>query len=96
MNKFLAVVALCATSFVVPVMPTQAATMLTDAEANCLVFPMFKKECWQMGAERATAVPKAVAAATTKAADAALDIKVPVRWWDCHAAPQGSKHLLDC
>jgi hypothetical protein len=89
MNKFLAVVALCATSLAVPVVPVQAAPVLTDAQANCLIFPMFKKECWHMGAETMTS-------ATKKTADAALDIKVPVKWWECKTAPKGSKYLLVC
>jgi hypothetical protein len=99
MQKFVAVAALCVASFAMPVLPAQAAPTLSDAEANCLIFPMFKKECWDMGAEKAMAVPAAAATATVAAADAvtdtAKDIKLPLLW-NCTAAPAGSGHLLDC
>jgi len=99
MQKFIAVAALCVASFAMPVLPTQAAPALSDAEANCLIFPMFKKECWQMGAEKAEEATATVAAATVTAADAATDtakdIKLPLIW-NCSAAPAGSGHLLDC
>jgi hypothetical protein len=99
MHKFIAVAALCAASFAMPVLPTQAAPAMSDAKANCLIFPMFKKECWDMGVENAKAVPAAVATATVAAADAATDtakdIKLPLVW-NCKAAPAGSGHLLDC
>jgi hypothetical protein len=45
MQKYLAVAALCVASFAMPVLPTQAAPMLSETEANCLIFPMLKKEC---------------------------------------------------
>ncbi|RYG95551.1 MAG: hypothetical protein EON57_16470 [Alphaproteobacteria bacterium] len=99
MQKFVAVAALCVASFVMPVLPTQAAPALSDAETNCLIFPMLKKECWQMGADMAMAVPATVATATVAAADAAVDtaedIKLPL-WPTCTKAPAGSGHLLDC
>jgi len=99
MQKFLAVAALCVASFAMPVLPTQAAPTLSDAEASCLVFPMFKKECWQLGAEKAMAVPAAVATTTVAAADAAEDVadgaKLPLLW-NCTRAAAGSGHLLDC
>jgi len=99
MQKFVAVAALCVASFAMPVLPTQAAPAMSDAEANCLIFPMFKKECWQMGADMAMAVPAAAATATVEAADAAAetaeDIKLPL-WPTCTVAPAGSGHLLDC
>ena len=98
MKKVLAVAALCAASFAMPVLPGQAAP-LSDAEANCLVFPMFKKECWELGAERARVMPAAVtttAAATVEAADDAADgVQLPL-WGNCTRAPAGSGHLLDC
>ncbi len=99
MHKFLAVAALCVVSFAVPVLPSQAAPMMSEAETNCLIFPMFKKECWEMGAEKAMAVPAAVATATVATTDAAVDtakdIKLPM-WPTCSKAPAGSGHLLDC
>jgi hypothetical protein len=99
MHKFLAAAALCVVSFAVPVLPTQAAPIMSDADTNCLIFPMFKKECWEMGAQMAAAVPTAVvatAAATTDAAeDTAKDIKLPMLM-HCTRAPAGSGHLLDC
>jgi hypothetical protein len=99
MHKFVAVAALCVASFAMPVLPTQAAPTLSDAEANCLIFPMFKKDCWELGAQKAKAVPAAVAttaAVTVDAADdAAHDVKLPLLW-HCSRAPAGSGHLLDC
>ena len=96
MHTLLAVVALCATGFAVPVLPTQAAPLLTDDQANCLVFPMLKKECWQMGADMVAAPVQTVAMAAGKAADATGEVKLPLKWWNCSAAPSGSGHLLDC
>jgi hypothetical protein len=95
MQKYLAVAALCAASLVMPVLPAHAAPALSEAEANCLIFPMLKKECWEMGAERAAAVPAAMASVTVDAADAAGDMKV-LLLWNCTRAPAGSGHLLDC
>jgi len=105
MHKFIAVAALCVACFAVPVLPSQAAPM-SKAQSNCLIFPMFKKECWDMGAETAMAVPAMAMAATTAtvdaAADAASDVKLPVMdmklpmLMDCSTAPAGSGHLLDC
>ena len=92
MNKLLVVAALVASSFAVPVLPASAASTLSDAEANCLIFPMFKKECWEMGAAHAKAATASVAMATEEAAD---DVKLPL-WWNCTRAPAGSGHLLDC
>jgi len=96
MKKLIAVAALCATSFAVPVLPVQAAPALSKAEANCLIFPIFKKECWELGAKQASAVPKAASKAGSEMAQAALDVKVPLPWWKCTAAAKGSGHLLDC
>ncbi|WP_374621112.1 hypothetical protein [Devosia sp.] len=96
MHRILAVVALCATSFAVPILPTQAAPLLTDDQANCLIFPMLKKECWQMGADMVSAPVTAVAMAAGDAADAAGEVKLPFMWWNCTAAEAGSGHLLDC
>lgn len=95
MQKYLAVAALCAASLVIPALPAHAAPALSEAEVNCLIFPMLKKECWEMGAERATAVPAAVASATVDAAETASDVRVPLLW-NCTIAPAGSGHLLDC
>jgi hypothetical protein len=99
MQRFLAVAALCVASVAMPVLPTQAAPTLSDAEANCLIFPMFKKDCWELGAAKAKAAPAAVvttAAVTTKAASAAAhEVKLPLLW-NCSRAPAGSGHLLDC
>jgi hypothetical protein len=95
MQKYLVVAALCAATFVMPALPANAAPALSEAEANCLIFPMLKKECWEMGAERAAAVPAAVATATVAAADAAGEVTLPLLW-NCARAPAGSGHLLDC
>lgn len=95
MQKYLVVAALCAATFAMPVLPANAAPAQSEAEANCLIFPMLKKECWEMGAERAAAVPAAVATATVAAADAAGEVKLPLLW-NCARAPAGSGHLLDC
>ncbi len=96
MNKLLAVAALVASSFAVPALPVSAAPVLTDAQSNCLIFPMFKKECWQMGASTAMAATTTVAAATETATDEMTDgMKWPV-WWHCGAAAAGSGHLIDC
>ncbi len=92
MQKYLVVAALCAASLAMPVLPASAAPALSEAEANCLIFPMLKKECWEMGAERAAAVPAAVASA---AEDAAGETKLPMIW-NCARAPAGSGQLLDC
>jgi len=96
MNKLIAIAALCATSFAVPVLPTQAAPILSDAQTNCLIFPMLKKECWQMGADIVTGPAETVAAVAEDTADAVVDVKLPVMWWNCTAAPAGSGHILDC
>jgi len=99
MHKFIAVAALCVASFAVPVLPSQAAPMMSKAETNCLIFPMFKKECWDMGAEKAMAVPAMAMAATTATVDAvddaASDMKMPMMM-NCTKAPAGSGHMLDC
>ena len=94
MQKIVAIAALCVASFVMPVLPTQAAPM-SDAEANCLIFPMFKQECWQMGADMAMAVPAAAATAADAAVEPAEDIKLSL-WPTCTRAPAGSGYLLDC
>jgi hypothetical protein len=99
MQKFIAVAALCVASLAMPVLPTQAAPALSDAEANCLIFPVLKKECWELGAEKAGAMPAAAATATVAAADAAADVAADVKlplMWNCTKAPAGSGHLLDC
>jgi len=93
MHKLFAVAALCAASFAVPVLPTQAAPLLSDAQTNCLFFPLLKKECWELGAEHAAAVSAKTAAVVS--AHPAHDIKLPLVW-NCARAPAGSGHLLDC
>jgi hypothetical protein len=96
MKKLVLVAALVASTFAVPVLPTTAASVLSDAEANCLIFPALKKECWDKGAAMLKATPTTVAMATEKAAtDAADAVKLPMLW-NCTAAPKGSGHLLDC
>ena len=99
MKKLVLVAALVASTFAVPVLPTTAASVLSDPEVNCLIFPALKKECWEKGAEmlKATSTTVAVAAADTAAAaeDTADAVKLPLLW-NCTAAPKGSGHLLDC
>lgn len=99
MKKLVLVAALVASTFAVPVLPTTAASVLSDPELNCLIFPALKKECWEKGAELLKATPKTVAMATEDAIaateDAADAVKLPLLW-NCTAAPKGSGHLLDC
>ena len=99
MKKLVLVAALVASTFAVPVLPTTAASVLSDPEANCRIFPALKKECWQKGADMLKAAPTTVAMATAGAAeateDAASAVKLPLLW-NCTAAPKGSGHLLDC
>lgn len=92
MKKLIAVATLVASSFAVPVLPANAAPVLSDAQANCLVFPMLKKECWEMGAATAKAATESVAMSTEAAAS---ELKLPM-WWTCSRAEPGSGHLLDC
>jgi len=91
MKKLIAVATLAASCFAVPVLPANAAA-LTDAQRDCLVFPMFKKECWDMGAANVKAATQSVAMTTEAAAS---EIKLPL-WWTCTKAEAGSGHLLDC
>ena len=95
MKKLVLVSALVASTFAVPVLPTTAASVLSDPEVNCLIFPALKKECWEKGAELLKAAPTTVAMATEDAADAADSVKLPLLW-NCTRAPAGSGHLLDC
>ncbi|WP_421759782.1 hypothetical protein [Devosia sp.] len=90
MTKLVVVAALLGSLFVVPVLPASAAP-LTAAQKDCLVFPMFKKQCWEMGVKTVSAAPKAVAMA---AEDVAAEVKIPM--WGCTPAPKGSGHLLNC
>ena len=92
MKRLVLVAALVASSFAVPVLPATAATVLSDSEANCLIFPALKKECWEKGAAMLKATPMAVATATETTA---TKLKLPTLW-TCTAAPKGSGHLLDC
>jgi hypothetical protein len=93
-TKLVVVAALLGSLFVVPVLPVSAAPM-TAAQKDCLVFPMLKKQCWEMGArtvsETVAAAPRAVAMA---AEDVATEVIVPM--WGCTPAPRGSGHLLKC
>ncbi len=90
MTKLVVVAALLGSLFVVPVLPASAAPM-TAAQKDCLVFPMFKKQCWEMGVKTVSAAPKAVAMA---AEDVAAEVKIPM--WGCTPAPKGSGHLWNC
>lgn len=92
MKKLLVVAALVASSFAVPVLPVMAAPAASDPAVNCLIFPVLKKECWELGAEMVKAAPATVAMATE---DAAADVKLPL-WWNCTRAAEGTGHLLDC
>jgi hypothetical protein len=91
MMKLLAAAALAVSCFAVPTLPVSAAPLLSDAEANCLILPVLKSECWQMGADRAEAAVETIAAATE---DAAEDAKLP--WWTCTRAADGAGYLLEC
>ena len=93
MNKLVVVAALVGTIFAAPALPAQAASMMSDAQTNCLIFPLLKKECWEMGAKAVAAAPEAVAMAVE---DTAAEVKMPMKWWTCTAAPKGSGHLVDC
>ena len=99
MKKLVLVAALVASTFAVPVLPTTAASVLSDPEMNCLIFPALKKECWEKGAEMLKAAPTTVAMAAEDTAAAAEDaagaVKLPLLW-NCARAPAGSGHLLDC
>ena len=66
--------------------------MLTDEQANCLILPMLKKECWEQGVAAARSVGQSVASATDAVVE---ETKLPL-WWNCTAAAKGSGHLLDC
>lgn len=92
MKKLVAVVALVASGFVVPVLPVTAASAVAAPEVNCLILPALKKECWERGAEMMKAAPKPVA--MTSAA-APTTLKLPMLW-TCTAAPKGSGHMFDC
>ena len=92
MNKLLVVAVLAASSFAVPVLPANAAPVLTDEQANCLILPVLKKECWEQGAEVAKSVGQSVASTTETVVE---ETKLPL-WWNCTAAAKGSGHLLDC
>ncbi len=86
--KIVLAAAITAAMLVVPVVPVSAAT-LSDTQKDCLIFPMLKKACWELGAEHAADAGKAVT-------EAAAEIKVPVRWWNCTRAPEGSGYMFTC
>lgn len=95
MNKFV-VAALVAGTLLTPALPVQAAPLITDeGVANCLVFPALKKECWELGRERAAYRAEQVAMAIEDA-EVEVDAKWPVRWWECTRAPAGSGYLFTC
>jgi hypothetical protein len=98
MKKIVAVAALVAASFAAPALPTQAAPLWEEMDSNCLVFPMFKRECWEQ-AEAYVADRRAAAVAAVDEALADANVtppRHPVEWWNCTLAPEGSGHLLDC
>lgn len=102
MKKAFVVAALVAASFA-PGLPVQAASVTSDEVANCMIFPMFKQECWDKGAEFALAGPTAIAEATSDAVEAADDVVVtppafvaPFEVWTCTPAPAGSGYMFDC
>lgn len=98
MKKIVALAALVAASFAAPALPTQAASLIEQAEDSCLVLPMFKQECW--GEARAyMAERRAEAVAATE--EVMVEVGVtppppPSEWWPCSLAAPGSGHLLDC
>lgn len=108
MMKFVAVAALVASTFVVPVaaVPAQAAAA---KDLTCVFAPLLKADCWHKDAAAVAAttavVVKTAAAAPAKAAapvaaaasTGAKLVLMPWLWWaHCTAAPAGSGHLLDC
>ena len=86
--KIVLAAAMTAAMLVVPTVPVQAAT-LSDTQKDCLIFPMLKKACWELGAEQAADAGMAVTAA-------AAEVKVPVRWWNCTRAAEGAGYLYEC
>jgi hypothetical protein len=86
--KIVLAAAIAAAMLVLPSVPVQAAT-LSDTQKDCLIFPMLKKACWELGAEQAADASMAVTAA-------AAEIKVPVRWWNCTRAADGAGYLYEC
>jgi predicted RecA/RadA family phage recombinase len=102
--KLFAAAALAASCFALPTLPVNAAPLLSDAEADCLILPMLKAECWALGAQRAEATVQTIADATGAVAadaaaateNAAADAAAVPLWWNCAAAPEGSGYLLEC
>jgi hypothetical protein len=86
--KIVLAAAITAAMLVLPVVPVNAAT-LSDTQKDCLIFPMLKKACWELGADHAADASKAVT-------EAATEIKVPVRWWTCTRAADGAGYLYEC
>ena len=86
--KIVFAAAIAAAMLVLPSVPVNAAT-LSDTQKDCLIFPMLKKACWELGAEHAADAGKAVTAAVT-------EVKVPVRWWTCTRAADGAGYLYEC
>lgn len=95
MNKFV-VAALVACTMVTPAASVNAAPLVTDEDvANCLVLPALKKECWELGRERAVYRADQVAMAMDEA-EAEYKLKWPVKWWECTRAPEGAGYLFAC
>jgi hypothetical protein len=92
MKTFLVAAALAVSSFALPTLPANAAPALTDEQANCLIFPMLKKECWEQGAAAARSVGQSVASTTEAVVE---ETRVPL-WWNCKPAEPGTGHLLQC
>ena len=86
--KIVLAAAIAAAMLVLPSVPVSAAT-LSDTQKDCLIFPMLKKACWELGAEQAADAGMAVSAAVT-------EVKVPVRWWNCTRAADGAGYLYEC
>ena len=61
MKKLVLVAALVASTFAEPDLPTTAASLLSDPEVKCLIYPALKKECSEKGAELLKSAPTTVA-----------------------------------
>lgn len=98
MKKIVAVAALVAAAFAAPVLPTQAAHHLMEEDANCHVFPMFKKECREMVHEWMHEHHAAKhAEIQAKWEEHGFNVpQHPTNWGNCSHAAEGSGHLFDC
>ena len=107
MKKLIAVAALLAASFAVPVLPVQAQPTLPAVDENCVVLPMFKRDCVEAAraawlearpttiAEVAAlpAPPAPPAPPALLAAPTAPTLMAPPV---CTRAAAGSGYLFDC